>query len=213
MHNDHLGTPRAVTDQDQVRVWAWQSEPFGDTPPQAVPDADGIGFTFNLRFPGQYFDEETGLHYNYFRDYDPEIGRYVQSDPIGLEGGMNPYVYVDADPIKRIDPQGHFAANAAGAVGGAVFGGMFGFFSELAYQYGRCDSLRQIDWWSVAGATAVGSVGGAITGATFGATVGVSVGTGAVAGMGLGHEAGLVRGLVEYQLNPDYPDPSCGCGR
>ena len=59
---------------------------------QAVPDADGIGFTFNLRFPGQYFDEETGLHYNYFRDYDPKTGRYIESDPIGLDGGSHIFI-------------------------------------------------------------------------------------------------------------------------
>ena len=77
VHNDHLGTPRAVTDEDQVLLWTRESEPFVDTPPQAAPDTDGIGFTFHLRFPGQYFDEETGLHYNYFKDYEPGTGRYL----------------------------------------------------------------------------------------------------------------------------------------
>ncbi|MCI0561546.1 MAG: RHS repeat-associated core domain-containing protein, partial [Nitrososphaera sp.] len=70
------------------------------------PDGDGLSFVYNLRMPGQYFDQETGLHYNTFRDYDPRVGRYVESDPIGLEGGINPYIYVGSNPLSRIDPNG-----------------------------------------------------------------------------------------------------------
>jgi RHS repeat-associated protein len=66
----------------------------------------GWAFKYNLRFAGQYFDEETGLHYNYFRDYDPKTGRYVQSDPIGLAGGLNTYLYANANPLSYIDPLG-----------------------------------------------------------------------------------------------------------
>jgi len=59
--------------------------------------------TINLRFPGQYYDSESGLHYNYFRDYDPETGRYVKSDPIGLDGGLNTYGYVEGNPVNYSD--------------------------------------------------------------------------------------------------------------
>jgi RHS repeat-associated protein len=107
VHADHLNTPRAITDEQQRVVWRWEStEPFGKSPPEEDPDGDGIPFEFPLRFPGQYFDAETGLFYNYFRDYDPQTGRYVQSDPIGLAGGINPYAYVRSNPLRYSDTRG-----------------------------------------------------------------------------------------------------------
>ena len=66
----------------------------------------GTTFQYNLRFPGQIYDADTGLHYNYFRDYDAVTGRYVQSDPIGLGGGLNTYLYVNANPLRYTDPLG-----------------------------------------------------------------------------------------------------------
>ena len=73
---DHLDTPRIVTDESRRIRWRWDSAPFGETP--ANEDPEGLGrYEMPLRFPGQYFDRESGLHYNYFRDYDPRLGRYV----------------------------------------------------------------------------------------------------------------------------------------
>jgi RHS repeat-associated protein len=102
VHPDQLGAPRIVTRAtDNQTMWAWQREPFGAGIVQAVG-----GFEYNLRFPGQYYDAETGLHYNYFRDYDPSVGRYVESDPVGLKGGTNTFLYVAANPFKLFDSFG-----------------------------------------------------------------------------------------------------------
>lgn len=107
VHTDHLNTPRLITNQAGQAVWRWdQGEPFGDSLPNENPSGLGI-FTCNLRLPGQYFDQETGLHYNYFRDYDPGTGRYAQSDPIGLNGrSFSTYGYVNGNPLKYIDSRG-----------------------------------------------------------------------------------------------------------
>jgi RHS repeat-associated protein len=87
-------------------VWRWdQQEPFGNNPPDENPSGLGA-FEFPLRFPGQYFDKETNLHYNHFRDYDASIGRYGESDPVGLKGGLNTYAYAGQDPLTYIDPDG-----------------------------------------------------------------------------------------------------------
>jgi RHS repeat-associated protein len=107
IYADHLNTPRVITDNANKVVWRWDSDPFGSDAANEDPDGDGVGFGYNLRFPGQYFDRETNLHYNYFRDYDPSTGRYVQSDPIGLDGGQfSTYAYVRGDPLSYVDPLG-----------------------------------------------------------------------------------------------------------
>jgi RHS repeat-associated protein len=87
-------------------VWRWDNtEPFGNSQPDEDPSALGA-FNFNLRFPGQYFDAESGLSYNYYRDYDPGLGRYIESDPIGLRSGLNTYGYVGGSSLTSIDPMG-----------------------------------------------------------------------------------------------------------
>ncbi len=108
IHTDHLNTPRVITDSNGNPVWRWDSAPFGETLPDENPQKTGSNgnFVFNLRFAGQYFDRETNLHYNYFRDYDPQTGRYIQSDPIGLRGGINTYAYVDNQATMQVDPLG-----------------------------------------------------------------------------------------------------------
>ncbi|MGO1073861.1 RHS repeat-associated core domain-containing protein [Lysobacter sp. CA199] len=112
IESDHLGTPRAVVDPSRgaagVAIWTWDAkgEAFGNSPPNQDPDQDGTAFVFNMRFPGQRHDSSTGLSYNYFRDYDPVTGRYLQSDPIGLNGGINTYAYALQQPTIFSDPTG-----------------------------------------------------------------------------------------------------------
>jgi len=109
--NDHLGTPQmAVNDEGDV-TWKAVSESFG----KSITDPQNQ-ITMNLRFPGQYYDEETGTHYNYFRDYNPNTGRYIQKDPIGLLGGINEYAYVHGNAIKSIDPSGLIQRDSNGNI-------------------------------------------------------------------------------------------------
>jgi RHS repeat-associated protein len=108
IHTDHLGTPQTVTDADQHIVWQARTSAFGEATiiHARHADDDRTPFTMDLRLPGQVFDAETGLHYNYQRDYDPRLGRYLTPDPLGLGGGVNPYDYVRGNPLTGVDPLG-----------------------------------------------------------------------------------------------------------
>ncbi|OBU56075.1 hypothetical protein A9K70_17980 [Stenotrophomonas maltophilia] len=106
---DHLGTPRVVIDPVRnVAIWEWsnKSEVFGNQIPSADPDGDGVAFELALRFPGQQATDSSGLFYNYQREYDPAVGRYSQSDPIGLMGGIGTYLYASGKPLSKIDEKG-----------------------------------------------------------------------------------------------------------
>jgi RHS repeat-associated protein len=109
VHADHLGSPQKLTDASQATVWDGVLDPFGEevaiTGLAAMP----------MRFPGQYADEETGFSYNYFRDYDPTLGRYLQSDPMGLPGGLNAYAYGEGNPVNLSDPTGEAVPAALAA--------------------------------------------------------------------------------------------------
>jgi RHS repeat-associated protein len=112
-----LNTPRLIADSTGATVWRHDNtEPFSDSVPDESPSGLGA-FEFPLRVPGQYADAETGLHYNYFRDYSPALGQYVQSDPVGLGGGINTYAYVVGQPLTLVDSRGLATPDT---VGGAV---------------------------------------------------------------------------------------------
>ncbi len=100
LHSDRLGTVQSATTTSQGVAWRVLYKPYGETKP--LEDTA----TQNLRFPGQYADAETGYYQNGLRDYDPILGRYLESDPIGLLGGLNTYAYAMDNPLKLIDPMG-----------------------------------------------------------------------------------------------------------
>ena len=120
IHSDHLNTPRKLTQADGQAAWQWAYSAFGEEQPTTgakrftnettTPNTGAASIpevTFNLRYPGQYFDSETKLHYNHFRSYSPGMGgRYTQFDPIGLDGGPNGFLYASANPLSFVDPDG-----------------------------------------------------------------------------------------------------------
>lgn len=109
--NDHLGTPHCLTDAHGQAVWKSSYLAFGSIKTEAN---NGAGIDNPLRFAGQYHDRETRLFYNLNRYYDPTMKRYLTQDPVGLAGGLNSYLYVDANPISRLDPLGLFKQNSTG---------------------------------------------------------------------------------------------------
>jgi RHS repeat-associated protein len=101
-HTDHLGTPMEMTDEEGRIVWWGTYKAFGSCWVEK-----SCAIENNLRLPGQYYDAESGLHYNCFRYYDPIVGRYISQDPIGYNGDdFNLYRYVQSDPVNLIDPWG-----------------------------------------------------------------------------------------------------------
>jgi RHS repeat-associated protein len=151
VHTDHLGTPRKITrPSDKGLMWRWDPDAFGSLNPNTNPTGLGA-FNYNLRFPGQYSLNESGLYYNYFRDYDPQTGRYLESDPIGLDGGSySTYAYVGANPVSRIDPLGLAPGDTFSTIQAAAIDALdwvYKTYPNADYEYaGRHLSQRQ---WAI----------------------------------------------------------------
>jgi RHS repeat-associated protein len=127
---DHLGQPQKMLNASGAVTWHRVAGLFGDSVSQPV----GTAAANPQRFPGQQFDATTGLHYNYFRDYDPATGRYLETDPIGLSGGLNLYAYATGNPVNVTDPDGRNPALVVvgacrlfpGPCGTAIAAGLYG---------------------------------------------------------------------------------------
>jgi RHS repeat-associated protein len=112
---DQLNTPRAIANSSGSTVWQWAYQ--GNTWGEQAPTNNG--YTYNLRFPGQYYDAEYGLNDNINRTFDPAVGRYIQSDPMGLLSGVSTYTYGSNNPMALVDPLGLWQVTITG---GAVLG-------------------------------------------------------------------------------------------
>jgi RHS repeat-associated protein len=142
IHTDHLNRPQKITDAARAIAWDGQYRPFGE--------AHAISGSLPnwLMFPGQIYDSETALHQNWHRDYDPSTGRYIQSDPIGLAGGINTYAYALGNPVSSTDPTGEFVPQLIG----------FAIGAGLEYLTNRCATTSDI---LLAGA--IGGLGGSLS--------------------------------------------------
>lgn len=132
-----MGSPRAVVEaQRDVAVWSWplSGEAFGNDQPIEDVDGDGTSLAFNLRFPGQRYDAASGLNQNGARDYDAGGGRYVESDPMGLDAGAATYAYVSGKPLGSIDPLGLLGMDD-------VWGGIYSATNGWSPSQGMVDAV------------------------------------------------------------------------
>jgi len=136
VHADHLNTPRQISNSTRNVVWLWDSLTFGFHAADQDPWNTGTEYRYNLRFPGQVFDPEIGVADNWMRSYSPTLGRYLQSDPIGLKGGVNTYAYVGGNPVSWIDPlglSGTLVINSSGTHDGSMGSGGLSGHSWISY--------------------------------------------------------------------------------
>jgi RHS repeat-associated protein len=150
IRTDHIGRPTFATDTSGVKIWEATYLPFGGVHVSTGANAE-------LRFPGQWFQSESGLHQNWMREYDPTTGRYIQADPLGLVDGASVYRYVTQNPGRYVDPRGEFG------ILGAIIGGVSNLAIQTGlnyYRYGNLKTaLRCVDIGNVLLSAAFGAIG------------------------------------------------------
>ncbi len=173
IETDFANTPRYLrrAGGDTSRpVWAWAFAPYGDYPATANPDGDSVNVVFNLRYPGQYYDSESKLHYNHTRYYQPRTGRYLQPDLVGLKGGINVYTYANGNPVHYTDPTGTWGIwEEFTSFFSSIFSSVSSSFSSMPSNFSDGIGSFFGKIWNGAN-TVIGSVWGGI-GALFGADV------------------------------------------
>ena len=157
LHWDHILRPVMATDATGAVVWAARYAPFGGID-QVTVDTGVVGQ--DLRFPGQWFQAETGLHQNWHRDYDPTTGRYLQADPLGLVDGPSVYGYARQSPMRYVDPEGRASALAIIAAG-CLIGAAGQLAGEAIFE--PCDG-GEPDIFPALRGCALGAVGGGLAG-------------------------------------------------
>ncbi|WP_300578183.1 RHS repeat-associated core domain-containing protein [Phenylobacterium sp.] len=161
VHTGQIDEPLAVTNAAQQLVWSAAIEPYGQAHLLASPSAE-----IDLRLPGQWVEVAlASLHQNWFRTYDPSLGRYIEADPLGIAAGQNLYVYVDGDPLNRVDPEGRFVLFVP-LIGG-VYGGAVAGVINLGVQYAGGEAFNPSSFGS---AVASGALSGALLVSPLGAS-------------------------------------------
>ncbi|MGR9106884.1 MAG: RHS repeat-associated core domain-containing protein, partial [Gammaproteobacteria bacterium] len=203
LQSDRMETPRVATGSGGSIVWMWHIDAFGNINPIEN------NFALNLRFPGQYYDSETGLLYNWTRYYEPALGRYISVDFMGLDGGINPYVYALDNPLVYVDPDGRI--NIVGGIVGALVNTGFQVAANYIANGGdlslafRCVNLVNVGTAFAAGLIFPGA-GSVVTSAVRNGVRSAATRTAAV---GFGRGAALKFGA--NLILPDYRPGGCEC--
>jgi RHS repeat-associated protein len=171
LHNDQVGQVQYAYNSDGQIIYERVQTPFGET----MSEMNAYNVQIPVRFPGQYYDSETGFNQNWNRDYDSSLGRYVQSDPIGLMGGINTYGYVMQNPGMWVDPKGLDVTGAIGTgiAGGGSYGGLSGTAAAKGVTSGAKSGAENVKI-GIAGQIGT-TTGSTISGAGQSSSVGIGV--------------------------------------